>query len=82
MVLTVYKAQQVCIFVISALITTKPDFNVVTCRLGKLLAEPWWVVEATAGTLWAIAMAICIFGAENDIDSLCHRSNFDRQMEE
>ena len=39
-------------------ITAQPEFNVISGRLGKLLAEPRWSVEATAGASWATATAI------------------------
>ena len=39
------------IFIFSALIIAQPEFNVISGRLGKLSAEPWWGVEAAASAL-------------------------------
>ena len=44
--------------IIYSFVTTKPEFNVVSGRLGKLLAEPWWSVEAATGADSTTATAI------------------------
>ena len=46
------------VFIGEHFITTKPEFNVVSGRLGKLLAEPWWRVEAATGAGGTTATAI------------------------
>ena len=46
------------IFIFNALITAQPEFNIISGRLGELLAEPWWRVELAAAASCTTAMAI------------------------
>ena len=47
-----------CVIIADRFLTAQPELNFISGRLGKLLAEPWWGVEAATGADGTTAAAI------------------------